>query len=185
MIVTPENLVDTNVQDLVASNPLPTTFHGDVLLYGSNLAAMTAFTCLGVMVVGWMLIAIVTHRNVDKLFHPITIYRGGWFFAGLALTIRAGTAAAALWSWDSKAAKTGAAVLTLQRYLDLASLVFAGAWLLLLALTYPAMCIQLRKAPYPVEMIARLPSLKIPAVVVAMSILAAGAVAWLRAQAGL
>lgn len=185
MIVSPDNLVDTNVQDLVASNPMPTTFHGDALLFGTNLASMTAFFCLGVMVVGWMTIAILAHLKHDKPLHPITIYRAGWWCAGMALTMRAGTAAASLWAWDPKAAKTAAAVLTIQRYLDPLSLTFAAGWLSLLALTYPAMCIQLRKAPYPVQMLARLPALKIPLAVVGMSVVAAALVAWLRAQAGL
>lgn len=181
----PSNLVDTNVQDIVATNVLPTTFHGDALLFGINLAGMTAFACLGVMVVGWMTLAIVAHLEHDKPLHPITIYRAGWWCAGMALTMRAGTAAAALWAWDPKAAKTGATVLAVQRYLDPASLAFAAGWLALLALTYPAMCIQLRKTPYPVRMVAQLPALKIPLTVVGMSVVAAGLVAWLRAQAGL
>lgn len=179
------NLTAANVQDIVSSTMLPTTFHGDAFLYGSSLASMTAFTCLGVMVAGWMMISMVVHRKVDLLFHPVTIYRASWFFAAMALTLRAGAAGASLWAWDPKAAKTAATVLTAQRYIDHASLVFAGGWLLLLALTYPAMVSQLRKRPYPVVMLERLPELRVPLYVVAMSIVAAAAVAWLRSQSGL
>lgn len=172
----------TNLQEMVAANPMPTTFHGDALLFGANLAAMTAFTCLGAMVVGWMLISIVSHRHVDKLWHPVTIYRMQWACAASALMIRAGTAAASLWAWDQNAARTAARVLTAQRYLDPLSLAFAAGWLVLLALSYPAMVAQLRKRPYPVEMLAQASELKVPAAVVGLSILAAGTVAWLRSQ---
>jgi len=180
------NLADapSNVAELVASNNLPTTFHGDALLYGVNLGLMTTFTCLGVIVVGWLGMSLFAHRKYDLPLDPVTLYRGSWLCAGIGLTIRCGAQAAALWAWDPKAAKTAAAVLTVQRYLDPLSLVFAAGWLVLLTLSYPAMISQLRKRPYPVEMLSRLPSLKRPALVVLMSFAAAALVAWLKASAG-
>ena len=174
----------SNVVDLVEHNTMPMAFRGDALLFGTNLAAMTAWTCLGVMVVGWMVASMFAHRKVDRWNDPVSLYRFGWFCAGMGLVLRCGGAAMSLWAWDPQAARTAATVLNLQRYLDPIALLFGAGWMLILVLSYSSMVAQLRKRPYPVYMLTRVSSLKRPAAVVALSFTAAALVAWLRSQVG-
>ena len=173
-------LANSPAAQLVRENKLPTSFNGSGLLYAVNLGLMTAFTCLGVMLTGWLVLALLKHRHVDRLKDPVTIYRAGWACAGVAVTLRCAAEAMNLWAWDPNAATTAARVMLLKRFIDPVSLSFGASWMLLLVLTYAAMVPQLRKAPYPVQMMARLPSLKRPAVVVVMSFAAAFGVAFSR-----
>lgn len=170
----------TNVAEIVSRNAIPTSFNGDAMLFGLNLFAMTAFTLLGVMFAGWMASSIFVHRAIDKPFHPVTIFRTAFLCAGIALTLRSGGEAASLWAWDPASARTAEDVLVVKRYLDPIALAFAAGWLTLVTLAYPAMVQQLRKRPFPIEMLSRLPSLKRPAAVVGMSFVAAVLIAWLK-----
>lgn len=173
-------LANSTTAQIVRENKLPTSFNGSGLLYAVNLGLMTAFTCLGVMLTGWLVLAILKHRQYDRWRDPVTIYRAGWACAGAAVTLRCAAEAMNLWAWDPNAATTAAKVQLLKRFIDPVSLSFGACWMLLLVLTYAAMVPQLRKAPYPIPMWARLPSLKRPAAVVLMSFAVAFGVAFSR-----
>ena len=163
-----------------SGSALPTSFGGDGQLFGLNLFLMTAFMCLGLMLAGSMARAIVAHRRVDRPRHPVTIWRAAWLLAGGATFLRCGAEAMNLWAWNPADPVTTARVLMAKRWIDPVALVLAGGWMVLVILANSAMEEQLRKQPFPVNMWASLPSLRRPAAVVLLSLVAAVGVAWTR-----
>lgn len=163
-----------------AGTALPTSFDGDGQLYGLNLFLMTAFMCLGLMMAGRMARAIWCNRHRDRLRHPVTIWRAAWGLAGLAAFLRCGTEAMNLWAWNPADPVTTARVLMAKRWIDPAALVVAACWMVLVILADAGMEEQLRKQPFPLNMWASLPSLKRPAAIVLLSLVAAVGVALTR-----
>ena len=163
-----------------SGSALPTSFDGDGRLYGLNLFLMTAFMGLGLMMAGSMARAIVRHRRQDRPRHPVTIWRAAWLMAGSAVFLRCGAEAMNLWAWSPADPALTARVLMAKRWIDPASLVVAGSWMVLVILADAAMQEQLRKQPFPVAMWASLPSLRRPAAVVLLSLVAAVGVACTR-----
>ncbi len=170
----------SNMADLIRADTMPPTFGDDKLLYGLNLGGMTAWACFGLMVAGWMAGSIIKHWGYDRPLHPVTLFRACFMFAGLSLMIRSGTTALDLWAWDPNAPMTGARVMMAKHYANAVALVFAGCWLTLFVLSYPSQVCQLRKRPLPSRMMQRLPALKRPIVVAALSLAAGFALAWLK-----
>ncbi|WP_174296991.1 hypothetical protein [Sphingomonas bacterium] len=163
-----------------AGSALPTSFDGDGQLFGLNLFLMTAFMCLGLMLAGSMAQAIVRNRRRDRPRHPVTIWRAAWMLAGSAVCLRCGTEAMTLWAWNPAEPVATARVLMAKRWIDPAALVIAGGWMVLVILANAAMQEQLRKQPFPVNMWASLPSLRRPAAVLLLSLVAAVGVACTR-----
>ena len=163
-----------------AGTALPTSFDGDGQLYGLNLFLMTAFMCLGFMMAAGMARAIWTHRAADRLRHPVTIWRLAWALAGTAALLRCGTEAMNLWAWNPADPVTTARVLMAKRWIDPLALLLAGGWMVLVILANAGMEEQLTKQPFPLAMWASLPSLKRPAAIVLLSLIAAVGVACTR-----
>ena len=67
-----------------------------------------------------------------------------------------------------------------KRWIDPASLVFAAGWMALVTLSDAGMTEQLRKQPFPIPMLASLPSLKRPLAIILLSLVAAVGVAATR-----
>lgn len=163
-----------------AGTAVPPSFNDDSQLFGSNLFLMTTFMCLGLMMAGKMALAIVRHWRRDRVFHPVTIWRAAWFLAGAAAFVRCGADAMILWAWNPDDVTTTACVMMAKHWIDPVALMLAGGWMLLVTLSNTSMEQQLRKRPYPVDMLARLPALRRPAVVILLSLVAAVGVAWTR-----
>lgn len=159
---------------------LPASFNDDAELYGFNLFLMTAFMCLGLMMVVSMVRPIWRCRHRDRPRHPVTIWRLAWLFAGGAMFLRCGTEAMSLWAWNPADPVTTARVLMAKRWIDPVALVSAGTWVMIVVLSNTAMEQQLIKLPLPVNMWARVPSLKRPLAVVLLSLVAAIGVALTR-----
>ena len=159
---------------------LPATFNGDLQLYGLNLFLMSAFTLLGALMVSRMTRAIWRNRGVDHARAPVTIWRLAWACAGSAAFLRCGTEAMTLWAWNPHDVVTTARVLMAKRWIDPASLVFAAGWMALVTLSDAGMTEQLRKQPFPIPMLASLPSLQRPLAIILLSLVAAVGVAATR-----
>jgi hypothetical protein len=163
-----------------AGSSLPGSFGEDGALFGLNLFLMTAFMCLGLMMAGRMARGIWISRRRDRATHPVTIWRAAWLLAGVAAFLRCGTEAMNLWAWNPADPVTTARVLMAKRWIDPAALVFAAGWMVLVTLADAGMTAQLRKRPYPVPMLASLPSLRRPLAIVLVSLVAAVGVALTR-----
>ena len=163
-----------------AGTALPTSFDGDGRLYGLNLFLMTAFMCLGFMMAWSKAWAIWCNRRHDRPRDPVTIWRAAWGLAGLALFLRCGTEAMNLWAWNPADPTLTARVLMAKRWVDPIALVVAAGWMVLVILANAGMERQLRKQPFPLDMWANLPSLKRPAAIVLLSLVAAVGVALTR-----
>lgn len=159
---------------------MPTSFNGDGQLFGLNLFLMTAFTCLGALMAGRMCGAAWRDRRDDAALHPVTIWRLAWALAGAAAFLRCGSEAMNLWAWNPADVRTTARVLMAKRWLDPLALLLASGWMVLVTLADAGMVEQLRKQPFPVRMWASLPSLKRPAAIVLLSLVAAVGVAATR-----
>ena len=138
---------------------------------------MTAFMCLGLMTAGSMGRSVWRNRGRDRLRYPVTIWRLAWLFAGGAVFLRCGAEAMNLWAWNPADPVTAAKVILAKRWIDPVALIFVGAWMMLVTLSNTAMEQQLTKRPYPVDMWARLPSLRRPMAVVLLTFTAAIGVA--------
>lgn len=163
-----------------AASAMPTSFNNDGRLFGLNLFLMTAFMCLGLTMAGRMAHAVWVNRAVDRPRHPVTIWRLAWLCAGGAAFLRCGAEAMNLWAWSPNDVVTTARVLMAKRWIDPAALILAGGWMVLVLLSNEAMEQQLRKRPYPINMWARLPSLRRPLAIVLLSLVAAVGVACTR-----
>ena len=166
------------VRDL--GSRLPATFNGDLQLYGLNLFLMSAFMCLGLLMAARMARAVWVNRDRDHARAPVTVWRLAWLCAGTAAFLRCGTEAMTLWAWNPRDVVTTARVLMAKRWIDPASLAFAAGWMALVTLSDAGMTEQLRKQPFPIPMLANLPSLKRPLAIILLSLVAAVGVAATR-----
>lgn len=152
---------------------IPAGFNGDQQLFGLNLFLMSAFMCLGALMAGRMARVIWVYRRQDAPLHPVTVWRLAWFLAGAAAFLRCGSEAMNLWAWNPDDVRTTARVLMAKRWIDPAALLLAGCWMVLVILSDAGMTEQLTRRPYPVRLWASLPSLKRPAAIVLLSLVAA------------
>jgi hypothetical protein len=152
---------------------MPSSFDGDGQLFGLNLFLMTAFMCLGALIAARMARALWVNRSGDHRRDPVTIWRLAWLLAGVAVFLRCGTEAMTLWAWNPADAGTTARVLMAKRWIDPVALLFAGSWMVLVTLSNAGMTEQLTRRPYPVHLWASLPTLKRPAAIVLLSLIAA------------
>ena len=173
-----QSLAARMVRDL--GSRLPATFNGDGRLYGLNPFLMSAFSLLDALMVSRMARAIWRNRRLDRRRDPVTIWRLAWCCAGGAAFLRCGTEAMTLWAWNPHDVVTTARVLMAKRWVDPASLLFATGWMTLVTLADAGITEQLRRQPFPVPMLASLPSLKRPLAIVALSLVAAIGVAVTR-----
>lgn len=160
--------------------PIPPSFNGDGPLFLFNLFLMTATTFIGIMMTGKQARRIWVQRFHDHPLDPVSIYRFILLFAACGITLRCAAAAMELWGWNPKDPVTVARVMMAKRWLDPIA-VFCGLfWMLLANLGEPGVEHQLRKAPLPVDMWSRWPTLVRAAAVVALSFGAALAAVCLR-----
>ena len=151
----------------------PPSFNGDGRLFAFSLFLMTAFMCLGLMKAGKQLRDLWCNRATDRWPHPVTIWRLLLFFAGSGVFLRCGSEAMNLWAWNPQDPTTTARVMMSKRWVDLAALGCAAAWMTIATLSSNAMIAHLRQKPLPVNLWASIHTLKRPAVVVAISLFAA------------
>lgn len=170
----------TTIASVIQSSDLPLSFYGDRVLYAINLAGMTTLTYMGAGFAYWMASALWTNRRWDKINHPVTLYRLAWLCVGIAVTLRSVGEAGYLWSWNGRDTDAAALMLRLKWYITGASFVFTFLWLVLTVVSYAAIVEQLRRQPFPVEVWAKFPALRRPAIVACLSIIMSVGVVFLR-----
>ncbi len=167
----------------VASGPAtvaPPSFDGHGWLVVINLAMMTAAFVLATMMVVDLIRHVWLRRRTDLRSHPVTVWRLTLLCFAFGIALRSMGAAAVLWGWNPLQPGETATLLLLQRLLDPIAL---AAGLLGLALAYvsaPGIVKQLRDKPFPVDFWTKLPVLKRPAIIVALSAIAAVGVVMTR-----
>lgn len=159
------NLVTTSIEQ--------PSFDGQGWLVALNLGVMTAGFFLCAMLAFKLIRDMWLCRFWDAHRHPSTIARRMMLCFAAAGTLRFGGEAAALWGWDPGDPTATLAAAQAKRLLDplAAGLAFAGLGVWVLA--ERNLIAQLRSKPLPVDMWAKLPQLKRPALVVALSFAAA------------
>lgn len=167
----------------VAQGPLtvaPPSFDGHGWLVVINLAFFTAMAVIAASFWWEQVKALWRYRRRDRLGHPVTIWRWMGFCLFLAISLRCGVGAWALWRWNPGDPAGTAAALTLQRFVDPVALAFGLCAMTLFMLSARGMVPQLRREPLELRMWASLPMLKRPAMILAASMLAAIGVVSLR-----
>lgn len=152
---------------------LPPSFNGDASLFLPNLFLMTAMFFLGVMMVGKQASRIWLNRFYDHPLHPVSLYRAILTLAGLGLTLRCGVEAMLLWGWEPANPEQVARITMAKRWIDPISLGCGALWMSIAILGEPGIEHQLRKAPLPVDMWSRWPTLVRAGGVIAISFVAA------------
>lgn len=173
-----DSLVAQTVERVPSS--LPPSFNGDATLYLPNLFLMTAMFFLGVMMVGKQASRIWANRFYDHPLHPVSLYRAITLLAGAGLMLWCGTEAMLLWGWDPENPAQVARIMMAKRWIDPISLTCAFTWMAIVILGEPGIEHQLRKAPLPVDMWSRWPTLARAGLVVTLSFVAALAAVCLR-----
>lgn len=165
------SLVAQTVENVPSA--LPPSFNGDASLFLPNLFLMTAMFFLGVMMVGKQMSRVWANRFYDHPLHPVSLYRMILMLAGLALTLRCGVEAMLLWGWEPKNPTQVARIMMAKRWIDPISLGCGALWMSIAILGEPGIEHQLRKAPLPVDMWSRWPTLARAGGVVVLSFVAA------------
>lgn len=165
------SLVAQTVKEVPST--LPPSFNGDASLYLPNLFGMTAMFFLGAMMVGKQATRIWSNRFYDHPLHPVSLYRIITMLAGAGLMLRCGTEAMLLWGWDPANPSQVARIMMAKRWIDPISLGCAFTWMSIVILGEPGIEHQLRKAPLPVDMWSRWPTLVRAGGVILLSFVAA------------
>lgn len=160
--------------------PIPPSFDDGTSLFLFNLFLMTGAFFLGVMMAGKQAQRIWAQRHIDHPKDPVTLYRAIGFLAATALAIRCGSEALYLWSWNPADPVTVARAAMAKRWLDPIAIGCGMTWMLIMILGEPGIEHQLRKAPLPVDMWSRWPSLARALGVMIISFVAALAAVVLR-----
>ncbi|WP_294390473.1 hypothetical protein [uncultured Sphingomonas sp.] len=160
--------------------PVPTSFGGDMSLFGINLFLMTAMTFLGMMLAYRQGSRIWDQRRYDHPLHPVTLYRLVTLLAGTGITLRCGAEAMLLWGWNPLDPATTARVIMAKRWLDPIAVGCGFMWMSIVMLGEPGIEHQLRKAPLPVDMWSRWPVLVRAGGVIGLSLIAAMSAVILR-----
>ncbi|WP_404711476.1 hypothetical protein [Sphingomonas sp. MMS24-J13] len=140
-------------------NPIPSSFNGDLSLYGINLFLMTAMTFLGLMLACRQASRIWAQRNYDHPLDPVSLYRCITFLAALAVFLRCGAEALLLWGWSPTDVEVTKRVVMAKRWIDPLAVWCGILWMTIVMLGEPGIEHQLRKAPLPVDMWSRWPTL--------------------------
>lgn len=160
----------------VARGPMtvaPPSFDGHGWLVVLNLAGFTAGFVISLMVALKMARDIWQHRAVDKLHHPVTIWRAFGGTVSLAMAIRFGPAAMVLWGWNPEQAHTTGWLLTFQRFTDPIAFTLGLLALALFEISGRSMAEHLRKEPLPTKLWASRHQLKRPTCIFLLSLIAA------------
>ncbi|WP_242115530.1 hypothetical protein [Sphingomonas lacusdianchii] len=171
------------VAQTVANAPpslAPPSFNDGASLFLFNLFLMTAAMFLGAMLVGRQLSRIWGQRRFDHPLHPVSLYRMITVLAGVGLTLRCGAEAMYLWGWAPNDPTTFARVAMAKRWIDPIAVAAGMTWMGIVMLGEPGVEHQLRKAPLPVDMWSRWPTLARAAGIIVLSFFAAGAAVILR-----
>ncbi|MGN7160862.1 hypothetical protein [Sphingomonas sp. SAFR-052] len=151
----------------------PPSFDGQGWLVVVNLAVMTAALVLATMMAVDLIRHIWRRRALDKLCHPVTVWRGMVLCFATGIAIRSGGAAMVLWGWNPLNPAGTGTLLLLQRLMDPIAVAFGLSGLALAYMAAPGMVMQLRRKPHPVDFWTALPLLKRPAWIVGLSLFAA------------
>lgn len=160
----------------VAKGPMtlaPPSFNGHGWLVVVNLAGFTAGFIVATMLAIKMARDIWRHRAVDKLHHPVTVWRAFGGAVSLAMAVRFGPAAMVLWGWDPEQASSTAWLLTLQRMTDPIAFTLGLAALALFEISGRAMADHLKREPLPMRLWARREQLRRPLCITILSLVAA------------
>ncbi|WP_230769543.1 hypothetical protein [Sphingomonas sp. Leaf4] len=151
----------------------PPSFDGHGWLVVINLAMMTAAFVLATMMVVDLIRHVWRRRRTDRRSHPVTLWRLTILCFAVGIAVRSMGAAAVLWGWNPLQPGETATLLLLQRLLDPIALAAGLTGLALAYVSAPGMVWQLRRRPFPIDFWTALPLLKRPAIIVALSAIAA------------
>lgn len=158
----------------------PPSFNDGASLFLFNLFLMTAAMFLGAMLVARQVSRIWAQRRFDHPLDPVSLYRTITVLAGVGLTLRCGAEALYLWGWAPSDPATVARVLMAKRWVDPVAVVAGMTWMGIVMLGEPGIEHQLRKAPLPVDMWSRWPTLARALGIVILSFAAAASAVILR-----
>lgn len=179
----PVSAENSLVAQTVANGPptmAPPSFNDGASLFLFNLFLMTAAMFLGAMMVGRQLSRIWAQRRFDHPLDPVSLYRTITVLAGIGLTLRCGAEAMYLWGWSPADPVTVARVAMAKRWIDPVAVAAGMTWMGIVMLGEPGIEYQLRKAPLPVDMWSRWPTLARAAGIIVLSFIAAAAAVILR-----
>lgn len=174
------NVANSMAAHIASITPMPPSFNGGDSLFLWNLFVMTAAMALGVMMFGKQARRIWAQRWIDHPLDPVTLYRTMLALFALAIAIRCGAEAVALWGWSPIDPVTAARVSMVKRWLDPVAVTFGLTAMAAAVLAEPGIESQLRKAPLPVDMWSRWPVLVRAAGVVVTCFIAALAAVVMR-----
>ena len=163
-----------------ANSTTPPSFNGDLSLYGFNLFLMTAMFFLGLMLAGRQASRIWAQRQWDHPLDPVTLYRLVTLLAAIAVMLRCGAEALLLWGWSPTDPELTKRVVMAKRWIDPAAVACGFVWMSIVMLGEPGIEHQLRKAPLPVDMWSRWPTLVRALGVLVLSMIMALAAVLLR-----
>jgi hypothetical protein len=158
----------------------PPSFDGDMTLYTSNLFLMTAMFFIAAMLFGRQAQRIWSQRRYDHPLDPVSLFRFITMAAAGAAMLRCGAEALLLWGWNPTDPSTTARVVMAKRWIDPVAIALGFIWMAVAILGEPALEHQLRKAPLPVDMWSRWPTLVRAIAVVILSFVMALAAVILR-----
>ncbi len=151
----------------------PASFAGLDWLVALNLGFSTALFLIGVLFAGDLVSHLWRNRHKDRLDHPVTMFRLILLLLAAGIVLRKGAAAAVLWKWSPDDPVGTSFALTLQRFIDPAADALQFAALALAIVSARSLIAQLRRAGWAVPIWQSLPMLKRPAILSAMSMIAA------------
>ncbi len=158
----------------------PPSFNDGASLFLFNLFLMTAAMFLGAMLVARQVSRIWAQRRFDHPLDPVSLYRIITVLAGIGLTLRCGAEGLYLWGWAPSDPATVARVLMAKRWIDPVAVMAGMTWMGMVMLGEPGIEHQLRKAPLPVDMWSRWPTLVRALGIVVLSFAAAASAVILR-----
>ena len=158
----------------VAQGPMtlaPPSFNGHGWLVALNLAEMTAATLIGL----WMLIEVGGRlwRSRGRDGPLVAIQRVIILLFSAAITLRCGAEAVSLWGWDPSDPIGTGWYIAAKRFVDPVAVLCGLAALALFVLSEGTTTAQLRRKPFPARLLARLPMLRRPLWIAALSFVAA------------
>jgi len=163
-----------------ASTIAPPSFDGHGWLFALNLGFRTA--AFGVLL--WLVITLATtlyrNRRRDRPRDPITVYQTIGLLISVGFCLASGAEAVSLWHWNPENPAAYTRAMTAKRLIDPVAVSFGLSGIALFFVSLPGISAQLRKRPFPINMMASLPMLRQPSWIVALSLIAATGVVLTR-----
>lgn len=158
----------------------PNSFAGLEWLVALNLGSATALVLVGLFFASQFVAGLWRNRYKDRYNHPVTAFRGMMLAFILGGVLRSTGRAAVLWKWNPADPVGTSAMLTAQRFLDPVADGFIYFGFFLAAIATPTLIAQLRRSGWEVPIWQSLPMLRRPAILTALSFMAAAGVVWTR-----